>query len=108
MLIYYQKQKQVHSFVSARDFLEKKIIFKDDKATYIYFSSIPDEFLLNDVDVVRAYSIVGFQRFEKREDGTIFYESIMQSDFSTGSGVINRIGQAAAISAMPSGMSKWW
>lgn len=60
MVIYYQKQKQAYSFISARDFLEKKIIFRDDKATYVFISSIPDEFLLNDLDVIRAYTIVGF------------------------------------------------
>ena len=108
MVIYYQKQKQAYSFISARDFLEKKIIFRDDKATYVFISSIPDEFLLNDLDVIRAYTIVGFQRYEKLEDGSIQYQSVLQSDFNAGSGILNRIGQAAAISAMPSAMNKWW
>lgn len=61
MIIVYQKSMSSVSFISAREFLEKKIIFRDGNAIYFFFSSIPDEFKISeDENTVRAYTITGF------------------------------------------------
>eukprot|EP00347_Sterkiella_histriomuscorum_P006912 403350956 len=108
MQIVYQKSSSAVSFVSARDFLEKKILMRDGDVYYVYFSSIPDEYLpAEDEDVVRAYGITGFQRYEKLKDGRIFYESIMQNDLNAGGPMFSKIAQAASMSALPSKMTTW-
>ena len=47
--------KSAYSFISARDFLEKKIFFREGKKYYHYFSSAPDTFKEPKEGVVRGY-----------------------------------------------------
>lgn len=63
MPILYQRSPSMVSFVSGRDFLEKKILIRVSPKEYIvYFSSVPDEVLpeYNNNQYVRAYGITGF------------------------------------------------
>lgn len=95
--------------MSAREFLEKKIIYRDGNAIYIFFSSIPDDYYpCQDENVVRAYGLIGFQKYERQPDGKILYESIMQTDLNAGGYMLNKLAQAASMSALPGKMAIWY
>lgn len=45
--------------ISARDFVDKKMIIRDGNITYIWMSALPDDILPPNDDVIRGYGIVG-------------------------------------------------
>ena len=69
--LYYSKSKSQYSFISARDFLEKKVTFYEGDTIYHFYSASPDHFQPAEEDVVRAHPIAGFHNFRRLEDGTI-------------------------------------
>jgi len=54
MLLYYTKSVSQYSFISARDFIEKKIVFRDGKKYYHFFTAAPDDFRPSDKNTVRG------------------------------------------------------
>ena len=57
--------------------------------------------------MTRAYTIVGFQEFFKREDGKIVFTTIMQNDFNL-SGAMGKIAAAAALNQIPKSLKAWF
>ena len=108
MLLYYTRSASQYSFISARDFVEKKIVFRDGKKYYHFFTAAPDDFRPGDKDTVRGYQLVGFHIFEEQDDGTIKYESLQQFNFNAGSGFVYSIVQQAIIATIGSNMEKWF
>ena len=41
--LYYTKTKQISSFTSARDFIEKRFVIKEGEVYYVFTSGVPDE-----------------------------------------------------------------
>lgn len=75
--LYYSKSKSQYSFISARDFLEKKVFFTSNGTYYHYYSALPDvHYPLLDDGTVRAYALAGFHVFKPIEDGSIEYSAL--------------------------------
>jgi len=68
--------------VNRRDFLEKKLKFMHEGKWFIYFSSIPDEIQPVEAKITRATTIVGFNVFERLEDGRVRFTALNQTDFN--------------------------
>lgn len=90
IMLWHQKNKSPISFISKRDFLEKKMKFSKDNRHFIVFTSIPDEMQPAENNIVRATTILGYHCFEKLDDGRIKFTGVMQNDFCLGSGLTGK------------------
>ncbi len=91
MLIFQQRIKSAISFISKRDFLEKKLKFKvavaqtDEECSgkpkarhFVVFSSIPDKLSPpQNASSVRATVILGMHVFERLADGRLQFQSLL-------------------------------
>jgi hypothetical protein len=93
--------------VTARDMLEKKIVFKDQEGkVYVYFTSVSDDFKEKEDDIVRATTILGFHVFETLDDGTKKFTSVNQTDVALKGAAL--IGfKALAPQVIPKNLKIW-
>jgi hypothetical protein len=69
--------------INSRDFLEKYFNFSDNGKYYIYFSHVPND---KDIRAVppktdRAFTLLGVETLERRDDGKIVFTMLVQCDF---------------------------
>jgi len=107
LVLWHQLNKSALNFIQQRDFLEKKLIFRDKDVTYIYFSSIPDEIQPPQDKVSRAYTLIGFHVFERLPDGRILYTALNQNDFNL-KGALGKMGAAMAVNQIPKTLKVWF
>jgi hypothetical protein len=77
--------------------VEKKVKFERAGKHYIYATSVNDSFREKEGDVVRATTMIGYNSFERMEDGRIKFNGLMQSDFNVGEGMKGKVAGAAAL-----------
>ena len=106
-MLWHQKNKSPIAQLNRKDYLEKKMKFSNDRKYYIFISSIPDDMQPAERTYTRATTIIGFQCFEKLDDGRVKFTVFMQNDYNQGNGAVASLSKAAVINQMPKTMKKW-